>query len=415
MPDTPHVLVSGGGIAGPALACLLGRRGWRVTVVERSEGPRDEGQNIDVRGTGREALRRMGLEDAVLAAGTGEVGLRFVDENGSTVTEIPAGQNDTDGATAEMEILRGELSRILHEHTREHTDYRFGEQITDLNEYGDHVTATLTGGGVIDADVVVVAEGTRSRTRATVLPDVELDELGLHIAYLTIPRTAEDDQWWHWYSAPGSRMVSLRPDNRGTIRAMLGFLTDVRGLEQLDRPAQVMILRRTFADAGWQTRRVLDQLDDAPLYFDAVAQAKLERWSSGRTVLLGDAAWSPGPFGTGTSLALAGAYVLAGELATHDGHRAAMARYEELVRPFVDEAQNVRPSVIRALNPRTSAGLAVQRTVLRAAGPIANTLSRLSGSLTRPPSDAIDLPDYPVPTGPAAPASHETSQAPLRY
>lgn len=395
---TRHALISGASIAGPALAHQLRARGWRTTVVERAPRLRDEGQNVDVRGTGREALRRMGLEEAALGAGTGEVGLRFVGGNGAAVTEIRAGENDTDGATAEMEILRGELARILFEHTREHTDYRFGEQIDELTDHGDHVRATLSGGDVLDADVVVVAEGTRSRTRGMVLPEAEIDELGLHIAYLTVPRLPADDQWWRWYNAPGSRMVSLRPDNRGTIRAMLGFLTDVRGLEQLDRAAQITILRRTFAGAGWQTRRVLDLLDDAPLYFDAVGQVKLPRWSSGRTVVLGDAAWSPGPFGAGTSLALTGAYVLAGELASRDDHRAAMTRYEELMRPFVDQAQNVRPSMVRAMNPRTSAGLAVQRTVLRAAGPVANALSRFSGTLIRPPSDAIRLPDYPAST-----------------
>lgn len=396
---TRHALISGASVAGPALAHQLNARGWRTTVVERAPRLRDEGQNIDVRGTAREVLRRMGLEDAVLDAGTGEVGLRFVDAEGRTVTEVPAGENDTDGATAEMEILRGELSRILYEHTRERTDYRFGEQIRDLADHGDHVTATLDGGDVVDADVVVVAEGTRSRTRAMVLPDVEIDELGLHIAYLTIPRTAQDDRWWRWYSAPGSRSVSLRPDNRGTTRAMLAFLTDVRGLEQLDRDDQITILRRTFADAGWQTGRVLDALDDAPFYFDAVGQLRIPRWSSGRTVLLGDAAWSPGPFGTGTSLALVGAYVLAGELAGREEPGAAADRYEQLMRPFVGQAQNVRPSMIRAMNPRTAAGLAVQRTVLRAAVPVVNTVSRLSGGLVRPPADAIELPDYPVPAG----------------
>lgn len=59
------ILVSGASIAGPAAASWLAAAGWDVTVVERFDHLRDEGQNVDLRGTGREVVRRMGLEDAV--------------------------------------------------------------------------------------------------------------------------------------------------------------------------------------------------------------------------------------------------------------------------------------------------------------------------------------------------------------
>ena len=393
---TRHALISGASIAGPALAHELTARGWRTTIVERSPQLRDEGQNIDIRGTGREVARRMGIEDAIRAATTTEVGLRFVDEHGKAVAEFAAGENDTDGPTAELEILRGEMARIVYERTCEDTDYRFGDRIHDLTDHGDHVTAHLASGDEVDADVVVVAEGTRSRTRALVVPEAELSELGMYIAYLTIPRVPDDDRWWRWHHALGSRSVSLRPDNLGTTRAMLIFLSDVRGLEDLDPAEQAMILRRTFADVGWQAPRVLAALDDASMYFDGIAQAKLPRWSNGRSVLLGDAAWSAGPFGTGTSLALTGAYILAGELDRHDEPGPAFARYEELMRPFVDRAQSVRPAMLRAMNPRTAPGRTLQRAAFGVAAFATDKLGGLLDRLGRPPSDAIDLPDYPV-------------------
>lgn len=401
-----HALISGASIAGPALAHELTARGWRTTVVERAPRLRDEGQNIDVRGAGREVLRRMDLEDAALAAGTGEVGLRFVDDDGAAVAEFPAGQGDTAGGTAEMEILRGELSRLLYERTSERTDYRFGEQIRELTDHGDGVTARLAGGEEIDADLVVVAEGTHSRTRDLVLPPdepAEVTELGLQVAYLTIPRTADDDRWWRWHSAPGSRSTSLRPDNRGTTRAMLAFLSDVRGLGELDRDAQVTVLRRTYADVGWQAPRVLAALDDAAMYFDAVAQIRLPRWSTGRTVLLGDAAWATGPFGTGTTLALVGAYILAGELGQDSDTAAALGRYEERMRPFVAQAQDVKPAALRAMNPRSGAGLAVQRTVLGLAGSLSSVFGGVVEKLSSPRAEAIELPDYRLTAQPRPP------------
>ncbi|GAA4919022.1 2-polyprenyl-6-methoxyphenol hydroxylase-like FAD-dependent oxidoreductase [Actinomycetospora succinea] len=389
-----HALISGASIAGPALAHQLAERGWRTTVVERASRLRDEGQNIDVRGAGREVLRRMDLEDAALAAGTGEVGLRFVDDDGAAVAEFPAGEGDTAGGTAEMEILRGELSRLVYERTRERTDYRFGEQIADVTDHGDGVTARLTGGEEIDADLLVVAEGTRSRTRELVLPGAEVTELGLQVAYLTIPRTEDDDRWWRWHSAPGSRSTSLRPDNRGTTRAMLAFLSDVRGLGELDRDAQLTVLRRTYADVGWQAPRVLAALDHASLYFDDVAQIRLPRWSTGRAVVLGDAAWATGPFGTGTTLALVGAYILAGELGGDGDVHAALARYEERMRPFVAQAQDVKPAALRAMNPRSGAGLAVQRKVLGLAGSLSSVFGGLVEKFASPPAEGIELPDY---------------------
>ncbi len=79
----------------------------------------------------------------------------------------------------------------------------------------------------------------------------------MYFAYLTIERLETDGPWWHWQHAPGSRGVHLRPDNFGSTRAILTFMSDVRGLEDLDRADQINILRRTFADVGGAAPRIL--------------------------------------------------------------------------------------------------------------------------------------------------------------
>src|SRR4051812_16315235 len=239
------VLVSGASIAGPALAYWLHRAGWAVTVVERFGGLREAGQNIDVRGAGREVVRRMGLEEQILAARTGELGSTVVDGQGRSLASFPAGASAVDGLTAEMEILRGDFARLLHESTARDVEYVFGDQITALDDTGDAVTASFRNGRPRTFDAVVAAEGLTSRTRSLVLPDAEVTGLGLYMAYLTIERTAADDDWWRWYFAPGGRQVTLRPDNHGTIRATLSVTSSVRGLEDLDPADQARILRRT--------------------------------------------------------------------------------------------------------------------------------------------------------------------------
>lgn len=391
----PRVLIAGASIAGPALAFWLSRYGWDVIVVERAESPRTGGQNIDVRGAGREVARRMGIEGAIREATTGEVGTRFVGAEGKTVAEFPAGESDTDGATAELEILRGDLARLLVELTAESAEYRYGDRITGIRQHADDVLVSFDNADDEHFDLVIAADGIGSSTRRLAFGDVEIRSLGMETSWATIPRTAADDDWWRWYNAPGGRSITLRPDRHGTIRATLSEQTD-RKAPRADRsPAeQLAHLRSLFADAGWEAQRVLDgfaQSDD--LYYEAIGQVHADTWTGGRVALVGDAAYCASPVsGMGTSLAFVGAYVLAGEIAAHVDHRDAFRAYERVMRPYVDEAQKLPPGVPRVANPRSRAGIAAFHTALRiAATPL---VSNVSGGLFSPPADTIDLPDY---------------------
>ncbi|MBA3547849.1 MAG: FAD-dependent monooxygenase [Nannocystis sp.] len=389
------VLISGASIAGPTLAFWLRRYGLRPVVIERAGEPRLGGQNVDIRGAGREVARRMGIEAELFAASTGEKGLRFVDRHNVTRAEFPAGKSDTDGFTAELEILRGDLVRILHDRTRGGSEYIFGDYITDLSEHDGVVTATFAAGKARDFDLVIVADGVRSRTRSIVFGgEAEVREIGLYMAYLTIPRIATDSPWWSWYNAPGGRTIQLRPDNVGTTRVLLTFTSEPRGHERLGIDAQKDVLRRIFSDAGWAAPRVLAALDGATeLYFDSIAQVLAPRWSRGRVALVGDAGYCPTPIsGMGTSLAIVGAYVLAGEIARHEDHGQAFAAYERIMRPLVHAAQALPPGVPRLAHPKTKIGIAIFHAGARlAAGVLA---SRLGNKLLAPQADKFELPDY---------------------
>ena len=394
----PHAIISGAGIAGPALAHQL--RGWQTTVLERYPQRRDEGQNVDIRGAAREVVRRMGIDADVRAANTGEIGTRFVTAAGTPVASFPvSGGGRPDGPTAELEILRGELSRILVERTADTTDYRFGTQLGDVTDHGDHVAVVLADDTELTADVVVIAEGLHSRSRRFVTP-VGVDDLGMYLAYVTLPRRDTDDRWWSWQHATRSRSVHLRPDNLGTTRAVLTFMSDVRGLDELDKAAQLTVLRRTFSDIGGAAPRILDELDaGAPMYFSAVGQAHPPAWSKGRVGLLGDSAFCNATFGgAGTSLALIGGYILAGELGGNGRHpddpAAALRRYQRAMQPFVKTAPTVRTGTLRLANPRSGAGVrAVHAAARLAAGPLGRALSATAG-LAGIGGDDTALPDY---------------------
>ena len=389
------ILISGASIAGPALAFWLNRAGMRTVVIERAAELRSGGQTVDVRGAGREVVRRMNLEAAIRAKTTHEEGLAFVDAEGQSQARIGADAFGGEGPVAELEILRGELAGLLYEATKNQTEYIFANRVAGIVEQGNRVRVSFLHGPDREFDLVIAADGIRSKTRDLVFgDDVHIHPLGLYTSYVTIPRVDSDGTWARWYSAPGSRTVMLRPDNLGTTRALLSFLSPPRGYEKLGQAEQKDLLRRVFADAGWEAPRVLAALDSAPdFYFEEVGQVKMPHWTRGRVALVGDAAYCASPIsGMGTSLALVGAYVLAGELARNADHGAAFAAYEKIMRPYVAQAQKIFPLAPRLAAPKTRAGIAFGRTVLRFA--TAPVMRRIMGRLLSPPADAIDLPDY---------------------
>ncbi|MEJ7648725.1 MAG: FAD-dependent monooxygenase [Nakamurella sp.] len=155
----------------------------------------------------------MGLKQAIREATTGEQGTRFVRDDGSLIAEFPAGTSDSDGATAELEILRGDLARLLVDRSESvGADHRWGDSITGLRQDDDLVTVSFECAGDEDFDLGVAADGIGSSTRALVFGDEPtIRSLGLTTSWLTIPRTKSDDDWWRWYTAPAGRSVTLRP------------------------------------------------------------------------------------------------------------------------------------------------------------------------------------------------------------
>jgi 2-polyprenyl-6-methoxyphenol hydroxylase-like FAD-dependent oxidoreductase len=383
MPSTPtnrpRVLVTGASIAGPAVAWGLDRSGFDVTLLERSPEQRTTGQNIDIRGLGRDVLRSMGLRDTVMQNLTGEQGTRYVDEHGKPYAVFPRTEGE-DGPTAEIEILRGTFAGILVDALPDSIERRYGDFVVGADQDESGVRVRYDSGAPERFDLVVVAEGRSSRTRRILFADeTELRDFGVSITYGTIDRKPEDVDLWDWYTATRGRVASIRPDNEGTIRASMSFESEPMGFERLPIDVQLSILRERFRGAGWQTDRILDGFAARPGEFTTqrMEQVVVSRWSKGRVVLLGDAAWGSGPTGMGTTLSLVGAHVLAGELvrAVRDGDGTltatavsrAAGRYEGLLRGYADSAQGLPRGGARLLHPSSRFGVRAVQTAHRVA------------------------------------------------
>ncbi len=392
------VLISGAGIAGPVLAAWLRRYGHTPTVVERAPAPRPGGQAVDLRGAGRTVVERLGLLDEVRAHRVHERGLAYVNGAGRPVATMPAELFGGEGIVAEIEILRGDLSRILVEATAD-CEYLFGDWITGLVEEPDGVRVRLERGGERRFDVVVGADGSHSAVRALAFGDESryVRHLGAYGSYFTIPQTIDTDGWFQMYNAPGGRVAAIRPvpGNAGTA-VMLSFRSGPLRYDRRDVEQHKRILADRFAGAGWRVPALLDAMWAAPdFYFDALNQVHLDRWSRGRVVVLGDAGYSPSPLtGLGTSLALVGAYTLAGELATAGGdHTAAFAAYESALRGYVTQAQQLPPGGVRGFAPHGRLAIATRNLSMRmmTRWPLRQLLAGQFGK-----ADAVTLTDYAV-------------------
>lgn len=317
-----NILIVGCGIAGSTLASFLllsddvpAIDKPHITILERSPAQRSHGQNIDVRGAGVTIIRKLGLESAIRAATTGEVGVQWVDAQNTVWAELGADRSGkTSTPTADIEILRGSLAELCWLRTRSisegakadggsEVEFMFGDSLDSIDQDGNQVHVKFAKSGQRRSyDLVVGADGLQSQVRRLVWglegETERVKRLGAYGAFFSIPRGPTDTDWRRWFHASGRRNVMLRPDkqhDRTTVYMFIVNEVDSRlreaaskGREDID--AQKALLEEYFGDAGWEMERVLAEMKRTPdFYYDMTAQIKMDKWSKGRVVLVGDA------------------------------------------------------------------------------------------------------------------------------
>ena len=347
--ENQDILISGASIAGPALAYWLRSQGFNPTVVERAPAPRPGGQAVDLRGAGRTVVQRMGVLDRIRELSLDQRGLAVVNTRGRLGARMPADLFGGEGIVSEIEILRGDLGQVLYEASRPGTEYLFDDTITGLDQDGTGVTVTFEKSAPRRFGLVIGADGLHSVVRSLAFgPEPGcVQPIGCYTAWFTAPAEIDLDGWFLMHRAPGGRVVSARPGREpGEIKAGFSFRSAPIAYDRRDIAGQQDLLAQRFAGVGWEAPRLLGAMRGAPdFFFDSMGQVHLDHWSAGRTALVGDAGYCPTPLtGLGTSLALVGAYVLAGELAAARGdHRIAFTRYEEVIRAYVAQSQKLPP------------------------------------------------------------------------
>ncbi len=347
------VLISGASVAGPALAFWLNRFGYATTIVERTPDLREAGYAVDFRGTAVEVLRQMGLFDAISAKATNMGPMHYVNARDRVVATLPSL-----AFSGEIEIMRGDLAKILYAATYQQTRYLFGDSIAEMIDGDDGVDVVFDSGRSERFDLVIGADGQHSNVRAKVF-GAERDfvkQLGLKASIFTVPNRLHLDYCGRIYSAPGSVAGIYSARQNTEARALLFFNGTPDDYDYRDVAAQKRLVRERYAGQGWHVPQLLADLDEAPdFYFDSVSQIHLDRWHRGRVALLGDAGYCASPLsGMGTGIAVVGAYILAHELEAADGdHRVAFAAYQTRLQPFADASQALALKAVSGFAPKT--------------------------------------------------------------
>jgi len=389
------VLISGASVAGPALAYWLSRYGCTVTVVEKAPALRDDGFAVDFRGDAhRTVLERMGIWDEIRRRQTHMGEQIMLDAEGREQLRLPP-----EFMSGEVEIFRGELSAILHERTRHSVEYLFGDSITALEESTEEVLVHFERSAPRSFDLVVGADGLHSNVRRLAFGDESqfVHYLGYYVAGFGAPNTLGLQRTARWFNAPG-RALSYSNYGGDPQRADVSmvFASPELHYDRHDTAQHKRILAEHYAGLGWEVPRALTALDAAPhLYFDAIAQVRMEKLSTGRVVLLGDAGYGATMGGMGTGLAIVGAYVLAGELATQRDHRTAFAGYEAGIRDFATGCQKTANGAGGFLAPATDKKIRSRNRTYRMLS--SRLMSGIFDRLSVKAANNIQLKDYPTP------------------
>ena len=395
------VLIQGASIAGPVAAYWLHRRGFDVTVVERAPQLRKTGGHaIDLFGPAMDIAESMGVLDQVMAHATGTKTITFHRPGARRPTHIDYRKLSSALSDRHVEIMRDDLSQIFYDAGKDAVEYLFDDHLTDIGEDG---AVTFAHHASQRFDLVIGADGLHSGVRQLVFGDDSGNQefLGAYLCVLSVPKSLADEGEMLGFVDVDRTAMIYTADHLVDARAVFIFrpVKDFR-YDHRDSAGQQRQLCDRFAGMSAEVDRWLDELGHTPaFYFDAVTQLQLTSWSRGRVALVGDAGYCPGPaVGGSTSLAVIGAYVLAGELQRAGGDpTVGFGTYERVMREPVIGARALAKSVARSILPSSRLGVRALITAGQLISVLPTPLTAMLAGLNSKGLrlyDSVEVPQY---------------------
>jgi 2-polyprenyl-6-methoxyphenol hydroxylase-like FAD-dependent oxidoreductase len=397
-----NILISGASVAGPVAAYWLCKFGFNVTIIEKYPSLRLGGYRIDIRGKATEIVEKMNLRPALQNSSVQMKGSAIMKANGTKIIELNPllfGLR----RNCDIEIMKGDLTEILYNLTKNKAEYIFDNSITSVSLEADGVTVKLQMGEERKFDLLIIADGVRSSLRSMVFNEkgTTITKLDYFISVFSIPNFLSLNNQELAYSSVGKVINVFSTGDLNEAKAMIIFKADTS--VYLDQSQQKELLKGTFLDEGGEIAKLSNYVDGTgDFYFSSLDQILMDNLYKDRVVLVGDAGYCPSPAsGQGTSMAIVGAYVLAGELLNSIGeYQRAFKSYQDLMQGFIIKNQDLAHMVLEQMLPKSKSQLWFQSIFLKVISHFAvkeKILSKMLDKMMRDvdgASNSIDLKEY---------------------
>lgn len=357
-----NILISGAGIAGTTLAYWLSKFGFQPTLLEHAPTLRQGGYAIDFWGAGFDVAERMGILPGLKLADLNITELEIVDKNDKHKSSLSYAKIVETLNGRAFTLLRSDLAKVIYSHLPSSIETIFGNSITEIRQSQENVSITFQDGTSRYFDLLIGADGLHSNVRhLTFGPESQFEKFyNYYTSSYTIPGSQRFSKEFKMYNVPG-KQAAIYSTNNDQLTVFYIFTTPNKiPFHPRDIETQKQILRSQFQHIGWKCSKLLAEMDTAPdFYFDTVSQIQMEHWHRGRVALVGDACCCPSLLsGQGSTLAMVGAYILAGELKNANGnYEQAFQQYQHILLPFITQKQKLAKSFAKSFIPKSNFGI----------------------------------------------------------
>jgi 2-polyprenyl-6-methoxyphenol hydroxylase-like FAD-dependent oxidoreductase len=368
--DNKTILISGAGIAGTTLAFWLKKFGFNPTIVENSPALRKGGHAIDFMGTGYDVAEKMEIIQNLKAVDINFSKLVFVDSHNEEKGSMNYQKIKTFLNGRAFTLFRSDLAKVIYQSIDKGVEIIFDDTIEKIEENEKEVTVTFRSGKTRNFDLVVGADGLHSNVRKLVFGNESQFEkyYGYYTSSFTIDNISIGNNAFSMYNVPYKQVAVFSKSETSTTAFFIFASPEKLHYQHHDIAKQKQILKSEFENTGWKCRELLSGIDSTTdFYFDYVSQIKMESWYKGRVALVGDAGYCPSLLsGKGSTLAMVGAYILAGELKQANGdYKKAFEQYQLVFKPFMEKKQKSAQQFAKSFVPKSNFGIWLRNKVFR--------------------------------------------------
>lgn len=360
--ENRNILISGAGIGGTALAFWLKKHGFNPTIIEIAPKFREGGYAIDFMGAGYDVAVKMGIVDELKKVDIEFSKLKLVDRNDQETGSMNYEKVKKIMNGRAMTLLRSDLAKTIYATLDKDIEVIFGDTIEKIEQNDKEVIVSFKGGNSKNFDLVIGADGLHSIVRKLIFGDeIKFEKyLRYYTSSYTINGFSIGNNAFSMYNFPYKQVAIYSNNKNQTTTFYIFSSAEKLTYGHLDIEKQKQILQQEFENGNWKCPQLLAALDTTTdFYFDSVSQIKMDKWSNGRVTLVGDAGYCPSLLsGKGSTLAMVGAYILAGELKEANGnYQQAFDQYEKLFKPFMEKKQKSAQSFAKSFVPKSYFGI----------------------------------------------------------